>query len=250
MFLPLISTTFYLISCFVLNKYKTTFKDLYDNNLIYNKFIKSFSIIHNLALCLFSFYTFYNLYQQSDTNYLLIDINTYKKLVIENDKIINLCWLFTYSKIWEFFDTWILLLMGKETIFLQKFHHWGAVWTWYYICLTKSPMALLVSYYNAIIHTIMYFYYMSAIICSGYRLKIPNFIKQTITSLQLLQFTYGISTGTYYYLFEHFTEHKTHPAFISTVIFNIYAIILLGLFINFYYVNYIRSKPNHISKLN
>jgi len=243
LFLPLISTTIYLIICFILNKYKTTFKHLYDNNSIYNKSIKLFSIVHNLSLCIFSFYIFYNLYQITDTNYLLINVNNYQKIVIDNDQIINICWLFTYSKIWEFFDTWILQLMGKNTIFLQKFHHWGAVWCWYYVCLTKSPICLLVSYYNSFVHIIMYFYYMLTIICGSYKLKIPNYIKQSITSLQLLQFNYGIYTGTYYYLIKNYSEHHTHPAYISSVIYNLYAIFLLGLFINFYYMSYIKSKP-------
>jgi hypothetical protein len=193
-----------------------------------------------LSLSIFSFYIFYNLYQSADTNYFIINISYFGKLQIENNQIINLGWLFTYSKIWEFFDTWILLLMGKDTIFLQKFHHWGAVWGWYFVCLHKSPIILLISYYNSLVHTIMYFYYMSAIICNNYRIKIPNYIRQIITSLQLLQFTYGIYTGTTEYLIKHYTEHHMHPTWIASFIFNIYVVIIMGLFLNFYYINYIR----------
>jgi hypothetical protein len=81
--------------------------------------------------------------------------------------------------------------MGKDTILLQKFHHSGAIWCWYYVCLTNSSMMIIPTYYNSIVHTIMYFYYMMTILSNNLKIKIPSLIKPIITTLQLIQLNYG-----------------------------------------------------------
>lgn len=249
MLLPLISTTLYLSINYILSRYKNTFNYLYQNNKTYKHCIKSFAIIHNLALCIFSFYTFYNLFLLLKTNNLLID-KSYGETIELNDnnsdktdQILNICWLFTYSKIWEFFDTWILQLMGKETILLQKFHHFGAVWCWYYVCLTNSSTMIIATYYNSIVHTIMYFYYMMTILSSNLKFKIPSLIKPIITTLQLIQLNYGNYYVIRYYLCKHLITNITHPAIVSSTIFIIYVYVLVIMFLNFYYKNYIKLRP-------
>jgi hypothetical protein len=47
------------------------------------------------------------------------------------EKFDRIIYLFYLSKYYEFFDTFLLYLNGKDPIFLQKYHHIGAVICWH-----------------------------------------------------------------------------------------------------------------------
>ena len=97
MSLSLISTSLYIGISFVFSKYKTTLDNLYQRNKTYKDYIKLFEIFHNLHLCIFSFYIFYNLFFLLKKNNLLFDdfnCNHFKFNYDNADQILNICWLF------------------------------------------------------------------------------------------------------------------------------------------------------------
>jgi hypothetical protein len=223
-FLPTVSTSIYIGTSYYLNKNQNYFKELYTTSKNYKNIIKYISIFHNLGLCLFSLYTFINLYFLIQVEYNSFHpknwtINHY----IVNDKISNLNWLFLYSKIWEFLDTWLILLKGQNTIFLQKFHHFGAVWIWYLSCYYNTSNIIIGTFFNSFVHTIMYFYYL--LTTFGLRF---NKIKPFITSLQLLQLFIGNCINIWYVIIPN-----TNIIVLISIVCNLYTFTLIFLFIQF-----------------
>jgi len=96
-------------------------------------------------------------------------------------------YLFYLSKFYEFVDTWIVMFKGRKPIFLQTFHHVGAVVGMWLCLASKSTGGYIFVVENSFIHTIMYFYYAVSIL--GYK---PKF-KYIITVLQMVQFVVGNS---------------------------------------------------------
>lgn len=98
------------------------------------------------------------------------------------------------SKYYEYMDTVFLLANKKPPIFLQKFHHVGAVWIWYLAYQNNCDFIVYSSWLNCMVHTVMYVYYF----CSMY-IKVPKYVKQTITTLQIGQLTIGLVILPYAY---------------------------------------------------
>ncbi len=91
------------------------------------KLLRNLSIIHNLALIMFSAWTFVSLCNIL-YEYGIVCQSDYYFQIEKFDRII---YLFYLSKYYEFFDTFLLYLNGKDPIFLQKYHHIGAVICWH-----------------------------------------------------------------------------------------------------------------------
>jgi hypothetical protein len=151
----------------------------------------------------------------------------------------DLCWLFTYSKIWEFLDTYLILAKGQPTIFLQKYHHVGALICWWLCCYYESSQIHKTVLCNAFVHTIMYSYYLASLL--GYKY---TSLKPYITSLQLIQFIgVGIEVFQTYFI----PTIQTTPIqillgdgeFISTVLFYVYLSGLIVLFVRFFIGEYV-----------
>jgi hypothetical protein len=100
-------------------------------------------------------------------------------------------YLFYLSKYYEFMDSFILLIKGRKPIFLQVYHHVGAVFIMYLSTVTWSCSGMIFVAFNAPTHTIMYTYYAASTL--GYRFPFKHLITQT----QLLQFIVGICFLTY-----------------------------------------------------
>jgi len=141
----------------------------------------------------------------------------------------NLCWLFTYSKIWEFLDTWLIMAKGHNTIFLQKYHHFGAFFVWYLTCYYNISIVIVPTLFNSFVHTIMYLYYILCLFC----IKLKT-IKPFITLLQLVQLIIGDYFCFRYYVLQRDINKYT----IITNLFIGYALILIILFINFFRKSY------------
>ena len=95
---PLISTYIYLYVCYILKQNQTFLKVLYYENYNYKMIIKYISIIHNLGLCFFSFYTFISLYYHIQSEYnSFYPRDWFYNDFLTNTFIINICWLFLYS---------------------------------------------------------------------------------------------------------------------------------------------------------
>eukprot|EP01079_Euglenida_sp_SAG-EU17-18_P003356 gene3356-89_t len=111
------------------------------------------------------------------------------------------------SKFYELFDSILFALFKKDTqLFhpLHMFHHCVAI-AQVYACLHFGfDFAILGMWFNTLVHTIMYFYYGA----SAAKIQPVMFIKQYITTLQIIQFLSGfVLCVPYVYL--HFTAGGT-----------------------------------------
>jgi hypothetical protein len=237
MLLPLLSTSFYLLSSYVLSLYKQEFKILYETSKSYRSIIRVFSIIHNFLLMTFSGYVFYEMCTEIDREYHTYDPSVIlPKITFNNDRLLFLSWIFTYSKIYEFFDTYLILWKGQTPILLQKYHHFGAVWVWYLMTINHSVSSLVSTSFNSCVHTVMYFYYFC---CSlGYSNKK---IKPFITSLQLIQLISGNCILLYYILIPNM-DHIHDPRILCKVFLFIYVLILIMMFLKFFMYSYLVKK--------
>jgi hypothetical protein len=64
-------------------------------------------------------------------------------------------WFFYISKIYEAVDTFIILAKGKQSSFLQTYHHAGAMLCMWAGVRYASPPALVGILLNSAIHTLM-----------------------------------------------------------------------------------------------
>jgi hypothetical protein len=152
---------------------------------------KPFSIIHNAALVVFSGWTFWKInsaiMQQGFVFKSMYWFNQH-----ELDTVIG---LFYASKYYEFIDTFLIIVKGREPSFLQKFHHIGAMLSWYFCYTYKVDAIVYGTWLNSFVHTVMYTYFCLSTV--GIRL---TFIRPVITSVQLAQFVVGNLIGSIYYI--------------------------------------------------
>lgn len=229
---PFLFITGYITTCFILNHYQAHLVHLYMQSPTYKSFLKYTTIAHNTGLIVFSAYM------------CIVITNVYVQGEQYEPYVMNLCWVFTYSKIWEFLDTYLILLKGQTTIFLQKYHHVGALLCWWLCCYYKQPAIYQPSAVNAFIHTIMYSYYLASLL--GYKW---TSIKPYITSMQLLQFfACGYMAAITYFIpainsANSIQDLLLDGACMSFVIFYIYLAGLIYLFLQFFVKEYCNKKP-------
>lgn len=113
-------------------------------------------------------------------------------------------WWFYLSKFYEVVDTAILIVKGKRSSTLQKYHHAGAMLSMWAGMRYMSPPIWTFTTVNSFIHALMYTYY--TISALGYR--VPNAVKRTLTTMQIMQFLLG-STFAAIHLFVSYTVPVT-----------------------------------------
>ena len=205
---------------------------LYPKNLRINPLLLyGFSIIHNGALIVFSAWSCYSLSQVLYNKGLVIQTNYY----FQDPQFDMIMYLFYMSKYYEFFDTFLLYLNNKTPIFLQKYHHIGAVICWHLAYTYKADGVWIPSIINSFIHTIMYSYYLGTLLKIDYVKR----LKKYITTIQLSQFLFCSPSTLYFYLPIETGINKK-----ITILFNLYNIGLIILFFRFYYVTYYKVKIN------
>lgn len=192
--------------------------------------LNTVSIIHNSALILFS-----------GTTFILLSKILYQKGIVyqsnyyfQDPVFETLMYYFYLSKYYEFMDTFILYLKGKKPLFLQKFHHIGAVICWHLCYVYKVDSIWIPTFVNSFIHTIMYSYYLGCLL----KINQVRFIKQYLTSLQLIQLT----IPNYFSLYYYYPPAETIFKYNIIKIFTVYVFCLVILFSEFYYNNYIAKN--------
>ena len=188
------------------------------------------SIAHNGVLVAFSAWTFVSLSQILYNDGIVFESNYYFK----NPQFDNVIYWFYISKYYEFLDTFLLYLNGKSPIFLQKYHHIGAVICWHLCYVYKVDGVWMGSIFNAFVHTIMYSYYLGCLL----KINQVRFIKQYITSLQLIQ----LLALHYPTLVKYKPPIETNIGYIILIIFDLYVWGLIFMFSSFYYINYLKPK--------
>jgi hypothetical protein len=96
--------------------------------------------------------------------------------------------IFYISKYYEFIDTWILVLKGKQPSFLQIYHHTGIAFCMWVGVLSQSSWLMYVTCLNSIIHTLMYTYFFIKTINPKIEIKAAK----NLTMAQIGQFFTGI----------------------------------------------------------
>jgi hypothetical protein len=223
----------YISTCVILTLFQSDLVRLYILSPTYKAFLKNVTAVHNAGLIVYSAYTcsslLYAIYNGTQ----------------HDPYVMDLCWLFTYSKIWEFLDTYLILAKGQQTIFLQKYHHIGALYCWYLCCYYGSTEIWKVTLYNSFVHTIMYSYYLASLL--GYKF---TGAKPYITSLQLIQFIAGAVEMYYSYVAPTISEKTvtdliSDGAFMSIGLFYVYVGGLIVLFLQFFISSYCFKKLNN-----
>ena len=187
--------------------------------LLYN-----LSVIHNGVLVVFSSWTFLSLSQILYNDGIVFQSNYY----FQNQRFDSIIYWFYISKYYEFFDTFLLYLNGKTPIFLQKYHHIGAVICWHLCSVYKVEGIWMATILNSFVHTIMYSYYLGCLL----KINKVRFIKKYITSLQLCQL---IPQPVCLYLYNNDENYNI------LLFFTFYTVGLVMLFGRFYYLNYIKK---------
>lgn len=222
MFAPITGTIIYLYISALLEQ--SFYNKKYDN-IIYPKFIYYFSIFHNTALTLFSAYTFISLYKVI----LIQGIQGGHKFYMSQPHVKTIVYWFYISKYYEYFDTFLLYCKGRKPIFLQKYHHIGAVICWHLGYKYDVDMFMFGSLFNSGVHTVMYFYYLMTI----FKINIKR-MRMYITVAQILQLLSGSMLGLICYR----PPIETIFNYRIIILFNIYIYGLLYLFFKFMLDNY------------
>lgn len=138
---------------------------------------------------------------------------------------------FYWSKYVEFIDTFFLILAGKEVSWLHYLHHIGAPLAWGICSLHQVPGTWIGSWVNSFVHTVMYMYYA----CTNRKWSFP-LPKCTITVLQISQLIGCAATWVYFY-----GSHQKLSSAGGWFFFG-YVVMCMGLFSNFFYVEYVTEK--------
>lgn len=207
--IPTVSSVFYL-----------SYPHMMQNNI---KSILSnyyFIALHNAALTVFSAYVFQGLLKTYMKGPIVFTHNHY----YQDADFSYYNWIFYLSKYYEFLDTFIIYSKGRKPIFLQTFHHLGAVWMWHMCYYYKVDAIGIGSLFNSGVHTIMYSYYL----LNHLKFNLSS-IKNYITYIQITQLlSANLSSLILYY-----PPTETLGNYMIIILSNLYIITLVYLFINF-----------------
>lgn len=237
---------------------------------------RRFVLLHNMALCIYSVYTFVGITSTiNQISHSLYDIFFYNtqnttKTALFWQSICNLetglwapkpiattkglsfySYWFYISKFYEIIDTIIILLKGKPSSLLQSYHHAGAMLSMWSGVRFVSPPIWVFVVFNSFIHSIMYFYYT----LSCLHIRVPVIFKQTLTTLQICQFVFGGSLALAH-MFVLYYDHLTgsfknciaNPSHLLLIFINVlYLTPLTMLFGAFWIESYVKkSKPKSL----
>ncbi|XP_026485845.2 very long chain fatty acid elongase 7-like [Vanessa tameamea] len=208
--------------------------------------------IYNVFQILISLYLFYE-----GTIYIFFtDFNFYCKGVDDVDspsrlRIAKTIWIYYIVKIIDLMDTvfFVLRKSDRQITSLHVHHHTlMPIATWVAIVFFPGGQGVLIGYINALVHAIMYTYYLLAGLGDKYKKYL--WWKKYLTMLQLIQFTIIVV---------HNVNSLFYPCsfpFMLKLLCIFYGLVFLNMFGKFYYYNYVKSKndkdiknvPNKIKK--
>ncbi|CAH1978684.1 unnamed protein product [Acanthoscelides obtectus] len=164
--------------------------------------------------------------------------NNYKAM-----RMARLCWWYYISKLTEFADTLFFVLRKKDSqiSFLHLYHHsLTPLETWILVRFIAGGHGTFSNLINNMVHVIMYFYYMVSAMGPEYQKYI--WWKKHVTTIQLIQFTL---------VFVHSAQilwtDCGYPRLVGGFLL-VHAAIFFGLFTNFYYQTYNKSKAKAVKQ--
>ncbi len=186
---------------------------------------RGFSIAHNALLSGFSGYICASLLKVVMEQGMVIKSVHF----MSQPDIKNLILWFYLSKYYEYFDTFLLYMKGRNPIFLQKYHHVGAVICWHLCYIYDVDMIIYGTILNSGIHTVMYAYYLATL----FKWDIRS-MRMYITSGQMIQLATGVIMGAYYYR----PPIESWENYSVILFFNVYIAGLMYMFGEFMVNNY------------
>merc|ERR1712127_547254 len=174
------------------------------------------------------------------SGYSVVPCNPVSKV---NPPVANLLWLFYISKVWDFWDTFFIVIGKKwrQLSFLHVYHHFTIfLFYWLDVNAMYDGDIFLTILLNGFIHTVMYTYYFICMHTKDYKTgkSLPIWWKPFLTSLQLVQFITMMTQATYLM----FTKTcKGHNMKITGVYF-VYIMTLFFLFLQFFISSYMTPK--------
>ena len=196
--------------------------------------LRGFGIVHNLFLAVASLYMGVGL---------LYDVLVLHKGKMWNNAIDashpisltlrNMAWLFTASKLYEYVDTFIMVLKHnyRQVSFLHVYHH-CSVFVVCYVYFAYSPGSDVAwsGIVNGLIHVVMYIYYLLNLIFRTGPVK--EFVQRNkfiITRCQITQFVLNMVQAIYILFIAPKANCRKEPMWLSFF----YMITMITLFYNF-----------------
>jgi len=186
--------------------------------------LKGFSMLHNSFLILLSLYMCVESLRQA----WILGFG-FVGNGVENSAqgipMARVMWIFYFSKVLEFVDTWIMILKKNERqiTFLHIYHHSTIFFIWWIVVYyAPGGDAFLSAAQNSFVHVWMYLYYLLA------SLGIEVRYKKYITLMQMSQFLINLVHASIDVVFP-----RNYPVGLAKMLV-LYMVSLLILFGNFY----------------
>mmetsp|Transcript_6699 Transcript_6699/g.10447 ORF Transcript_6699/g.10447 Transcript_6699/m.10447 type:complete len:272 (-) Transcript_6699:416-1231(-) len=200
--------------------------------------LATFRKFHNLALVLLSSYMAIEAIRQAVLGKYKLVCNAVDESPA-GQPMANIVYIFYVSKVYEFVDTFIMVLRKKneQVNFLQVYHHASIFAIWWYLAFrapTGEPYYSVIL--NSTVHVIMYAYYLGT--CFGYSF----WWKKYLTMFQMTQFVTMFAQALY--ILVNRCPYPRHIAFLQVF----YMLSLLILFGNFFVQSYISKSKQRSSR--
>jgi elongation of very long chain fatty acids protein 6 len=155
---------------------------------------------------------------------------------------------FVLSKVAEFFDTILKILLKKKFIFLHWYHHLATAWLcWVSIAHDFAP-GMWIAALNYTVHAPMYtYYFLSSVLNKYWFYRICRPIAPLITTIQISQmavFTVVNVSAVYYLFFDEVKYAEACSVKLMNLHINAMVVIsYLVLFVALFLAKYIRPRP-------
>jgi len=156
-----------------------------------------------------------------------------------NPPVANLLWMFYVSKVWDFWDTFFIIIGKKwrQLSFLHVYHHFTIfLFYWLNANVMYDGDIYLTILLNGFIHTVMYTYYFICMHTKDPKTgkSLPIWWKSSLTLMQLFQFVTMMTQASYLLA----TGCKSGVNLKVTACYLVYILTLFGLFAQFFVASY------------
>ena len=155
----------------------------------------------------------------------------------ENAHVALWCLLFLLSKAVELGDTAFIVLRKTPLSFLHWYHHVTALIYCAWFSAESPALSNWIGTTNYLVHSVMYSYYTAK--AAGVR--VPRWVSQMITTLQLVQFVLGVITMITALILKTNGAYcdASYPfIYVGMIVYTSYFV----LFLNFFYQRYLWGK--------
>eukprot|EP01095_Lingulamoeba_sp_RSL-Kostka_P016821 TRINITY_DN839_c4_g1_i1.p1 TRINITY_DN839_c4_g1~~TRINITY_DN839_c4_g1_i1.p1 ORF type:complete len:304 (-),score=36.70 TRINITY_DN839_c4_g1_i1:87-998(-) len=234
--LPLFATSFYLIIVLLYNRFVTPSKK--SSGALIKYILAGWNLFLSILSTIIAYKTIPTLYDYVNEHGFDMFICLPDRSLFTGKQYFWI-WIFCLSKYFEYIDTFFLMIKRRKLIFLHWYHHSTVLlYVWISFVLLPGGSGYIFGSMNAVVHSIMYFYYF----LTSIGISLP--ISQFITIIQLTQMVIGVVVGTiwtYYYYIGHLCDCSA-PTFYIIITYLLYGSYFY-LFSQFFYNRFFR-KPD------